>query len=342
MEGNVMIVVINPGVTEKEIQEVENRLEKFGFGVHRSKGENRTILGAIGAPKEEARDALQAMPCVEKVVIISQPFKFVSREFKKERTILQVGNVEIGGEKITLVAGPCAVEGESAFLESAQAVKEAGASILRGGAYKPRTSPYSFQGLEEEGLKIMAEARERTGLPFITEVLDQYSVEIVSRYADILQVGTRNMQNFRLLKELGQIDKPILLKRGMSATIEEWLMAAEYIVSSGNNRVILCERGIRTFEQYTRNTLDISAVPIAKELSHLPVFVDPSHGTGHWRWVPPMSLAAVAAGADGLLVEVHPRPLEAFSDGPQSLTPARFSQMLNQLERVAESVGRSI
>lgn len=337
-----MIIVINPDVAENEIREVESRLEGFGFGVHRSKGENRTILGAIGAPKEDARDALQAMPCVEKVVIISQPFKLVSREFKREGTRLQIGDLEIGGEKIILVAGPCAVEGKEAFLESARAVKETGASILRGGAYKPRTSPYSFQGLEEEGLKIMAEARESTGLPFITEVLDQYSVEIVSRYADILQVGTRNMQNFRLLKELGQVDKPVLLKRGMSATIEEWLMAAEYIVSGGNNKVILCERGIRTFEQYTRNTLDISAVPIAKELSHLPIFVDPSHGTGNWRWVPPMSLAAVAAGADGLLVEVHPRPLEAFSDGPQSLTPTRFSIMRDQLGKVAESVGRCL
>jgi 3-deoxy-7-phosphoheptulonate synthase len=337
-----MIIVINPDVAENEIREVESRLEGFGFGVHRSKGENRTILGAIGAPKEDARDALQAMPCVEKVVIISQPFKLVSREFKREGTRLQIGDLEIGGEKIILVAWPCAVEGKEAFLESARAVKETGASILRGGAYKPRTSPYSFQGLEEEGLKIMAEARESTGLPFITEVLDQYSVEIVSRYADILQVGTRNMQNFRLLKELGQVDKPVLLKRGMSATIEEWLMAAEYIVSGGNNKVILCERGIRTFEQYTRNTLDISAVPIAKELSHLPVFVDPSHGTGNWRWVPPMSLAAVAAGADGLLVEVHPRPLEAFSDGPQSLTPTRFSIMRDQLGKVAESVGRCL
>ncbi len=337
-----MIVVLNPGVEEVEIQEVESRLKRLGFGIHRSTGENRTIIGAIGAPKEDARDALQVMPCVEKVVIISQPFKLVSKEYRRERTAFEVGGTLIGGDNLVLVAGPCAVEGRDEFLEAADLAKESGAHFLRGGAYKPRTSPYSFQGLEEEGLKIMAEARERTGLPIITEVLDQHSVEVVARYADIVQVGTRNMQNFRLLSELGQIDRPILLKRGMSATIEEWLMAAEYIVSGGNSRVILCERGIRTFETYTRNTLDISAVPIAKELSHLPVFVDPSHGTGDWRWVTPMSLAAVAAGADGLLIEVHPRPQEALSDGAQSLTPGKFSELKTLVERVAQSIGRTV
>lgn len=337
-----MIVVMNPGCSEEDIMEVEKRLKKLGFGVHRSTGENRTIIGAIGTLKEDAREALEVMPCVERVVLVSRPFKMVSREFKQENTVFEVNGVTIGGENIVIMAGPCAVEGRESFLEAAELVKQAGAHILRGGAYKPRTSPYSFQGLEEEGLKIMAEAREITGLPFITEVLDQYSVEIVARYADILQVGTRNMQNFRLLKELGQVNKPILLKRGMSATVEEWLMAAEYIVSGGNQRVILCERGIRTFETYTRNTLDISAVPVAKELSHLPVFVDPSHGTGSWRWVPQMSLAAVAAGADGLLVEVHPRPQEALSDGPQSLNPEKFSQMVEKLRKVAQSVGRQL
>ncbi len=337
-----MIVVLNPGVDEVEIKEVEDRLKRLGFGVHRSTGENRTILGAIGAPKEDARDALQVMPCVEKVVIISQPFKLVSREYKRQKTEFEAGGAIVGGDKVILVAGPCAVEGREAFLEAAERAKEAGANFLRGGAYKPRTSPYSFQGLEEEGLKIMAEARDLTGLPIVTEVLDQHSVEVVARYADIVQVGTRNMQNFRLLSELGRIDRPILLKRGMSATIEEWLMAAEYIVSGGNPRVILCERGIRTFETYTRNTLDISAVPIAKELSHLPVFVDPSHGTGDWRWVTPMSLAAVAAGADGLMVEVHPRPQEALSDGAQSLTPEKFVDLIRMAERVAQSIGRTI
>ena len=337
-----MIVVLNPGVEEVEIQEVENRLKRLGFGVHRSTGENRTIIGAIGAPKEDARDALQVMPCVEKVVIISQPFKLVSKEYRRERSSFEVRGTLIGGDNLVLVAGPCAVEGREEFLEAADRAKEAGAHFLRGGAYKPRTSPYSFQGLEEEGLKIMAEARDRTGLPIITEVLDQHSVEIVARYADVVQVGTRNMQNFRLLSELGRIGRPVLLKRGMSATIEEWLMAAEYIVSGGNSQVILCERGIRTFETYTRNTLDISAVPIAKELSHLPVFVDPSHGTGDWRWVTPMSLAAVAAGADGLMIEVHPRPQEALSDGAQSLTPGKFSELKKLVERVAQSIGRTI
>ncbi len=337
-----MIVVLNPGVEEIEIKEVEDRLKRLGFGVHRSTGENRTILGALGAPKEDARDALQVMPCVEKVVIISQPFKLVSKEYRKERTEFEVGGTLIGGDRLVLVAGPCAVEGRDEFLEAAKLAKEAGAHFLRGGAYKPRTSPYSFQGLEEEGLKIMAEARDQTGLPIITEVLDQHSVEVVARYADIVQVGTRNMQNFRLLSELGQINRPVLLKRGMSATIEEWLMAAEYIVSGGNSRVILCERGIRTFETMTRNTLDISAVPIAKELSHLPVFVDPSHGTGDWRWVTPMSLAAVAAGADGLMVEMHPRPQEALSDGSQSLTPDKFLEMKTMVERVAQSIGRTL
>jgi len=266
----------------------------------------------------------------------------VSREFKKDKTAFKVGGVEIGGEKIVLMAGPCAVEGRESYLQAAEAVKKGGADILRGGAYKPRTSPYSFQGLEEEGLKIMAEAREMTGLPIITEVLDQHSIEIVARYADIIQVGTRNMQNFKLLRELGQINKPVLIKRGMSATIEEWLMAAEYLLSSGNYQVILCERGIRTFETYTRYTLDISAIPIAKELSHLPVFVDPSHGTGKWKWVPSMSLAAVAAGADGLLVEVHPSPKEALCDGPQSLVPEKYSQMIGSLRGVAQIIGRTL
>lgn len=337
-----MIVVMNPGAEQEEIQEVEQRLKNLGFGIHRSTGENRTIIGAIGAPKEDAKEALEVMPCVEKVVIISQPFKMVSREFQPDRTAFDVGGVAIGGKKITVMAGPCAVEGREAFLEAAEEVKFRGGNILRGGAYKPRTSPYSFQGLEEEGLKIMAEARDKTGLPIVTEVLDHYSVETAARYADILQVGTRNMQNFRLLRELGHADKPVLLKRGMSATIEEWLMAAEYIMSGGNHRVILCERGIRTFETMTRNTLDISAVPIARELSHLPVVVDPSHAAGNWKWVMPLSLAAVAAGADGLLVEVHPRPREALSDGPQSLTPEKFSEMLELLKRVADGVGREL
>ncbi|RJX25586.1 MAG: 3-deoxy-7-phosphoheptulonate synthase [Dethiobacter sp.] len=338
-----MIVIMDSGADEEEIQEVEKRIRSFGYGIHRSTGENSTILGAIGSPREDVKEALEAMSSVERVILVSPSFMLVSREFKKEKTAFKVGGVEIGGGKVVLVAGPCAVEGRESYLQVAEAVKKGGADILRGGAYKPRTSPYSFQGLEEEGLKIMAEARDITGLPIITEVLDQHSVEIVARYADIIQVGARNMQNFKLLTELGQLNKPVLIKRGMSATIEEWLMAAEYLLSSGNQRVILCERGIRTFETtYTRNTLDISAVPIVKELSHLPVFVDPSHGTGKWKWVPSMSLAAVAAGADGLLVEVHTAPKEALCDGPQSLIPEKFSQMISSLRGVAQTVGRTL
>lgn len=337
-----MILVMNAGAAEEEIAEIMNRVRSFGFDVYRSRDEERVVLGIVGRPGEDVKNALEAMPSVEKVISVSHPFMLASREFKKERTTFKVGGVEIGGEKVVIVSGPCAVEGREQYLKAAEAVKKAGADILRGGAYKPRTSPYSFQGLEEEGLKIMAEAREITGLPIITEVMDQHAVEIVVRYADIIQVGARNMQNFRLLKELGQLDKPVLLKRGMSATIEEWLMAAEYILSNGNHRVILCERGIRTFETYTRNTLDLSAVPIVKELSHLPVFVDPSHGTGKWKWVPSMSLAAVAAGADGLMVEVHPSPKEALCDGAQSLIPDKFLQMITPLRGVAQTVGRTL
>jgi len=337
----LMIIVMNLGADEENILEVEEKVKEFGYSVHRSTGEKRTILGAIGLPREDVKELLEGIPSVEKVVLVSPPYMLVSREFKREKTVFKVGDVEIGGEKIVLIAGPCAVEGES-YLQAAELVKNAGADILRGGAYKPRSSPYSFQGLEEEGLKIMVEARKLTGLPLITEVLDQRSIDTVAECADIIQVGARNMQNFKLLKELGQLNKPVLLKRGMSATIEEWLMAAEYLLLSGNERVILCERGIRTFETYTRNTLDISAVPIAKELSHLPVFVDPSHGTGKWKWVPSMCLAAIAAGADGLLVEVHPSPEEALCDGSQSLIPQRFAQMLEPLRGVAQSVGRTL
>ncbi|MDO9534964.1 MAG: 3-deoxy-7-phosphoheptulonate synthase [Bacillota bacterium] len=335
-----MIVVMDFGASEEEIGEVEERIKSFGYDVHHFNGEPRAVLGIIGSPGEDTRDALEVMPSVERVIPVSLPFILASREFKKDKTIFEAGGVEIGGEKIVLIAGPCAVEGKEPFLRAAEAVKKGGADILRGGAYKPRTSPYSFQGLEEEGLKIMAEAREITGLPIITEVTDQHSVEIVARYVDIIQVGARNMQNFTLLKELGQVDKPVLIKRGMAATIEEWLMAAEYLLSNGNHRVILCERGIRTFETYTRNTLDISAVPIVKDLSHLPVFVDPSHGTGKWKCVPSMSLAAVAAGADGLLIEVHPSPKEALCDGLQSLVPEKFSQLKASIRGVAQAVGR--
>lgn len=337
-----MLVVMNQGVTDTEVNEVEKQLKGFGFSVQRPNGNNRFIFRISGECGVDTTSVVKTIPYVEKIVFPHYPFELASRDYQEEKTVFKVGEIEIGAQKTVIMAGPCAVEGRESYLRAAEAVKKAGAHILRGGAYKPRSSPYAFQGLEEEGLKIMAEAREMTGMPIITEVLDQYSVEIVAEYADILQVGTRNMQNFRLLKELGRLRKPVLIKRGMSATIEEWLMAAEYLLSEGNNKVILCERGIRTFETYTRNTLDISAVPIAKELSHLPVFVDPSHGTGLWRYVPPMSMAAIAAGADGLLVEVHPSPKEALCDGPQSLMPDKFALLVNSLKKVAETVGRTL
>jgi len=286
--------------------------------------------------------SLEARCGVEKVVQILSPFKLVSREYRQDNTIIQVGNQSIGGKEVHLFAGPCAVESRSQLMEIAFAVKEGGASFLRGGAYKPRTSPYSFRGLAEEGLELLAEASAATGLPIVTEVMDTRLVPLVSRYADILQIGARNMQNFPLLEEVATSGKPILLKRGPGATIEEWLMAAEYIVLQGNDQVILCERGIKTFETQTRNTLDLSAVPIVKHLSHLPVIVDPSHGTGKWWLVPPMSRAAIAVGADGLLIEVHHSPAEALSDGEQSLTPENYYKLVKEVQEVALSVGRSL
>ncbi len=337
-----MLVVMNEGTTDNEVSEVEQQLRGFGFSVQRPNRKNCCILRISCNGGVDNTLAVKAIPHVERIIYPHYPFELVSRDYQEEKTVFKVGEVEIGAQKTVVMAGPCAVEGRKPYLQAAVAVKEAGAHVLRGGAYKPRSSPYAFQGLEEEGLKIMAEAREVTGLPIITEVLDQDSVETVAEYADILQVGTRNMQNFCLLKELGQLGKPVLIKRGMSATIEEWLMAAEYLLSEGNDKVILCERGIRTFEKYTRNTLDISAVPVAKTLSHLPVFVDPSHGTGLWRCVSPMSMAAIAAGADGLLIEVHPSPKEALCDGPQSLLPDKFALLVDSLKKVAETVGRTL
>ncbi|HEY8450061.1 MAG TPA: 3-deoxy-7-phosphoheptulonate synthase, partial [Bacillota bacterium] len=276
------------------------------------------------------------------VLPILKPFKLVSREFRNEPTIVEVGGVAFGGEEVPIIAGPCSVESREQILAAAEAVKNAGARLLRGGAFKPRTSPYSFQGLEEEGLKLLAEARERFGLPIVTEVMSPGTVELVARYADMLQIGARNMQNFYLLREVGRSGMPVLLKRGMSATIEEWLMAAEYILSEGNFNVVLCERGLRTFETATRFTLDLNAVPVVKELSHLPVIVDPSHGTGRWSLVTPMARAAIAAGADGLIVEVHPQPEEALSDGSQSLTPERFKVLVDEVTSVAAAVGRRV
>lgn len=337
-----MIVVMTHRAGEAEINEVLKRLERCGFRIHLSQGVERTIIGAIGDKTRLGDQALEAMPGVEKVVPILQPYKLASRTFKEDDTEIEVGNLTIGGSTLHVMAGPCAVESREQLLEAAFKVKEAGATILRGGAYKPRTSPYSFQGLEERGLEMLAEARELTGLYIVTEVMDSRTLPLVTKYADILQIGTRNMQNFYLLKEVASAGKPVLLKRGQSATIEEWLMAAEYIMAGGNHQIILCERGIRSFDGYTRNTLDLTAVPILKHLTHLPVIVDPSHAIGKWRYVPSMARAAVAAGADGLLIEVHPNPVEALCDGPQSLTPENFQLMMEELKQFAALLKREL
>jgi 3-deoxy-7-phosphoheptulonate synthase len=337
-----MIVVMNPGAKEEEVTRITDKLKAMGYGVHLSTGENRTVIGVIGQRREEVAQAMEAMPEVERVVFITRPFKLAGREFHPDNTIIPVGDITIGGPELVIMAGPCAIEGEEQLMEAAEAVKSAGAAVLRAGAFKPRTSPYSFQGLEQEGLQFLDEVRAKTGLLIVTEVMDQFTVGEVAETADIIQVGARNMQNYYLLRELGKIRKPVLLKRGLSATIEEWLMAAEYILSGGNYEVILCERGIRTFEPYTRNTLDLSAVPLIKQLSHLPIIVDPSHGTGLSGLVPAMSKAALAAGADGLMIEVHPHPEDALSDGPQSLTPDQFRKLVKELKGVALSVGRLI
>ncbi|MGD8684079.1 MAG: 3-deoxy-7-phosphoheptulonate synthase, partial [Chloroflexota bacterium] len=318
-----MLVVMSVTATEEEIQAVRRHIEADGLTPHESRGEQRVIIGVVGdvgPRKEQVMGHLAVLPGVESVTPISKPFKLTSRDFHPPDTVIRVGDTTIGGGSLTIMAGPCAVESRDQLLITADAVAEAGATILRGGAFKPRTSPYTFQGLGMEGVRLLVEARERTGLPFVTEVMEPGQMPLVAEYADVLQIGARNMQNFPLLTAAGKVDRPVMLKRGISATIEEWLMAAEYIVSSGNPRVILCERGIRTFERYTRNTLDLTAVPLLHRLTHLPVIVDPSHATGK-RWlVPPMAVAAVAGGADGIMVEVHPDPDEALSDGEQSLT----------------------
>jgi 3-deoxy-7-phosphoheptulonate synthase len=338
-----MIIVMQAGAPDEQLQEVLRRVEELGYHPHVIRGTQRNVVGAVGDERGKAKlQSLDALPGVESIVPILQPFKLASREFRPQKTVVKVGEVEIGSERLALMAGPCSVESEAQILETARAVKAAGASILRGGAFKPRTSPYSFQGLGELGLKMLAHAREVTGLKIVTEVLNPQDVELVARYADILQVGARNMQNFALLNAVGEVGKPVLLKRGMSATIQELLMSAEYILSHQNYDVILCERGIRTFETATRFTLDLNAVPVLQKLTHLPVIVDPSHGTGHWEFVTAMARAAIAAGADGLMVEVHPKPDEALSDGVQSLTPARFQELMRQLELVAKAVGRSL
>ncbi|MFZ5640004.1 MAG: 3-deoxy-7-phosphoheptulonate synthase [Bacillota bacterium] len=337
-----MVVVMDLRATEKQIKDVKKRLEQLGFKTHLIRGVERNVIGAVGDKKSIDPSSIELMPGVEKVVPIMQPFKMVSREAKNEDTIIMIRGVAIGGPEITVMAGPCAIESKEQLVETARIVKSAGGQVIRGGAYKPRTSPYAFQGMEEEGLKILAEAAADTGLLTITEVIDGESLERACQYVDIIQIGARNMQNFMLLRKVGQSGKPVLLKRGLSATIEEWLMAAEYIMAEGNYNIILCERGIRTFETYTRNTLDLSAVPLIKRLSHLPVIVDPSHATGDWRLVPPLAKGAVAVGADGLLIEVHPEPAKALCDGPQSLTPERFAELMRELRSVTGTVGRKL
>ncbi len=337
-----MIIVLRPDATEEQVDHIIKKLKDLGLQAHISKGVERTVIGAIGDEAVLRGLPLEVIPGVEEVHPILKPYKLASREFRKENTVIKVGGAEIGGKKIAVMAGPCAVENKALLIEIAKEVKGAGAAFIRGGAFKPRTSPYAFQGLGEEGLKYLSEARERTGLPVVTEVMDPRDMDLIVKYADIVQIGARNMQNFRLLKEVGAYHKPVLLKRGISATIKEWLMSAEYIMAGGNHNVILCERGIRTYETATRNTLDLSAVPVLKQLTHLPVIVDPSHAVGKWDLVAPMAKAAVAAGADGLLIEVHPNPEEALSDGEQSLKPGVFRQLMEELKPIAMAVGREI
>ncbi|GAB4408211.1 MAG: 3-deoxy-7-phosphoheptulonate synthase [Anaerolineae bacterium] len=337
-----MIIIMKAQATDKDIEAVLTRLESGGWRTHVSKGEERTIIGVIGDERRLDQGAMSRMDGVDRVVPVLRPFKLASRDFQPEDSKISVNGHVFGGNKVIVMAGPCSVESLEQMRETAVAVREAGAHLLRGGAFKPRTSPYSFQGMGEAGLKILAQVREETGLHIVTEVMAPDQVGLVSKYADILQIGTRNMQNYALLNAVGQTNMPVLLKRGMMSTIEELLMSAEYIMSNGNHKVILCERGIRTFEKYTRNTLDINAVPVLKELTHLPVVVDPSHATGKWTLVKAASKAAVAAGADGLIIEVHPNPAEASSDGEQSLKPQRFAELMEEVRRVAAAVGRTV
>jgi len=337
-----MVIVMEDHATEGEIQNVIGKLKALGYDVHRSDGVQRTVLGAVGEKQDVDRRDLELLQGVREVVPITKPYKLVGREFHPEETIIKINDLEIGGKRVVIMAGPCAVENYEQIVEIAQLVREAGGSVLRGGAFKPRTSPYSFQGLGEKGLQYLRQAADVHGLLVVSEVMDVSQISFMSRYVDILQVGARNMQNFWLLKELGKIRKPILLKRGMAATIEEWLMAAEYIMAGGNYQVMLCERGIRTFENYTRNTLDLSAIPVVQKLSHLPIIVDPSHGTGRRDKVRPMARAAIAAGADGLLIEVHSDPESALSDGAQSLFPNQLRELMQELKIIAQAVKRNV
>ena len=335
-----MIIVMQHTASARQIAGVVTRVESMGYRVHLSQGEERTIIGVIGDDRPIDGSAFELLDGVEKTVPILKPFKLASRDMHPPDTLVSLDGIKIGGPRIIVMAGPCAVESREQILETAMAVKEAGAQVLRGGAFKPRTSPYSFQGLGEEGLELLAEARSVTGLPVVTEVMAPEQVALVARYADMLQIGARNMQNYALLHAVGEANHPVLLKRGMMSTIEELLMSAEYILSHGNMRIVLCERGIRTFEKYTRNTTDINAIPVIKDLSHLPVILDPSHGTGKWEYVAPVARAGIAAGADGLIIEVHPHPDEALSDGAQSLKPEKFAQLVTQVRQIAEDVGR--
>lgn len=337
-----MIIVLRPDAKKKDIDHIIEKVKKLGLKTMISKGTERTIIGVIGEEDILRVQPLEAYPGVEKVMSILKPYKLVSREFKQDNSVIDVGGIKVGGKKIVVMAGPCSVESLKGLMDIGKKVKASGALFLRGGAFKPRTSPYSFQGLGEEGLRYLKEVKEKTGLKIVTEVMDTRDVGLVEKYADILQVGARNMQNFNLLKEVGISRKPVLLKRGISATVKELLMSAEYVLANGNFNCILCERGIRTFEDATRFTLDLNAVPLIKKLSHLPVIVDPSHGTGKWDLVPSMSRAAIAAGADGLIIEVHTNPEDAYSDGEQSLVPQKFDAMMKELDPVAKAVGREL
>jgi 3-deoxy-7-phosphoheptulonate synthase len=337
-----MIVVMKRGCKDKEIKAVEDQIRAAGLEVHLSRGKERTIIGVIGDKTRLDPDAMQALAGVEKIMHVTVPYKRASLEFHPDPTVVEVGPLKLGADRISVIAGPCAVESEDQIMEAARRVKESGASGLRGGAFKPRTNPYSFQGLHEDGLKLLAAAREETNLPVVTEVMSVSHVELVAKYADVLQIGTRNMQNFFLLQAAGKTGKPILLKRGMNATLDEFLLAAEYILDQGDSQVILCERGIRTFEDHTRNTLALSIVPALKKASHLPVIVDPSHATGRADLVAPMSRGAVAVGCDGLIIEVHPDPSKALVDGAQSLDPGQFEELMKSLKPIAKAIGRKI
>ena len=338
-----MIIVLKPGASKKEIKHVEDKIRELGLKPMLSVGKERTIIGVIGEEDRARIQPFEAFPGVESVMQIQKPYKFVSREFKKENSVIKLGpNLVIGGERIVVMAGPCTVESRERLLHIAEVVKKSGARVLRGGAFKPRTSPYSFQGLKDKGMKFLYEAKKKAGLPIVTEIMDPRDLPLFIKYADIIQIGARNMQNFELLKEVGKTKKPVLLKRGMASTVKDFLLSAEYIFSEGNHNVILCERGIRTFEDSTRFTLDISAVPVIKKLSHLPVVIDPSHCSGIWDYVAPLSRAAIAVGADGLLIEVHDDPEKAVCDGPQALKPAKFNILMDELRLIAKVVGRKI